>query len=473
MFHAWRVLVGALVAATGFLVLYAQTPAQVLLTVEPATLIAGRSAILNVRVQIPRGHFVPAETRGSLKGAWLKSLSSSLWFSQRLPTYPVPDSVRLPGADTPVLVYSGEAIIRLPVEVAAGTERRADVSVRFGYQLCDSKACSDVAVATTQTKLNIEEPSPNQYLLAYRVDSQRVVIVTETSNPVSGDHTDLIRPLARFVPQIAILPPRHEARSRFVGDFGMGVPWTIASNAGQYTAVAEQPAITEWRCGGGDEMRLALMARVRDRTFVDERAKYFLASRAPRAPNQRLTPLQLRLDESQRRELEGVIDRQMRITVPSLFAPDPYSRDPAAQPSETAYDRRVREGRARLKYHVEAFRLAPDANPRLYVRAYWTVGLRAQTGLILWIRFDGEHFSVEQTDASASSLARYLELKDLGPSAAAHADHAGMLLNVVPAAEGWAYLITGRRGYENVDVSVWKYSSVGPHDAGIRYRYGC
>jgi len=48
-----------------------------------------------------------------------------------------------------------------------------------------------------------------------------------------------------------------------------------------------------------------------------------------------------------------------------------------------------------------------------------------------------------------------------------------MLLNVIPAADGWAYLIIGRRSYEGAGVSVWKYSPAGPRDTGIAYRYGC
>jgi hypothetical protein len=48
-----------------------------------------------------------------------------------------------------------------------------------------------------------------------------------------------------------------------------------------------------------------------------------------------------------------------------------------------------------------------------------------------------------------------------------------MLLNVIPAADGWAYLIMGQRGYEGAGVSVWKYSPAGLQDTGIAYGYGC
>ena len=36
----------------------------------------------------------------------------------------------------------------------------------------------------------------------------------------------------------------------------------------------------------------------------------------------------------------------------------------------------------------------------------------------------------------------------------------------IPAADGWAYLIIGRRSYEGAGMSVWKYSPAGPLDTG-------
>ncbi len=389
-----------------------------------------------------------------------------------MPTYPIPNSVRLPASDTAVLAYSGKVIIRMPVEVPAGVQGPNELGIRFGYQLCDSRGCGEFATLDARANFNVEEPPQSQDLLAYRLDSRRVVIVTQMLHRLSTEPTDLIRPLAQFIPQVATLPDRHEARSRFVGHFRLGARWTIASESSRFRAVAEQPAIVSWRCGG-DEAPLAIVALVTDEAFVSDRAKYFLAS--PNEPGSNVRPISadLQLDDTQRRELEEVIDRQMRITVPSLFAPVPYIQNAAAQPRETEYDRRLLAGQGRLIYHVEAFTLAPDQNPRLYVRAHWKVGARAQTGLTIWLRFDGRRFSVEQTEASGSRLARYLEFKDLGSQLAAQPEYAGMLLNVIPAADGWAYLIIGRRSYEGAGVSVWKNSPAGPRDTGIAYGYGC
>src|SRR6266567_2398936 len=469
MSGVWRVAGAAVFAALASGVMPAQI-APVQLTIEPARLIRGGTAILDISLQIQEGYFVPAQTRGSLKGAWVQALPP--WLSRTLPTYPIPNSVRLPASDTAVLAYSGKVIIRLPVEVPAGVQGPNELGIRFGYQLCDSRSCGAFVTLDARANFNVEGPPQSQDLLAYRLDSRRVVIVTQMLQRLSTEPTDVIRPLAQFIPQVAILPDRHEARSRFVRDFRLGARWTIASKSSRFRAIAEQPAIVSWRCGG-DQAPLAVVARVTDEAFISERAKYFLASPNEPGSNQPPVSADLRLDDTQRRELEEVLDLQMRITVPSLFPPVPYIQNPAAQPRETEYDRRVLAGQGRLIYHVEAFKLAPDLNPRLYVRAYWKVGARAQTGLTLWLRFDGRHFSVEQTDASVSRSARYLEFKDLGSQLAAQPEYAGMLLNVIPASDGWAYLIIGRRGYEGGGVSVLKYSPAGPRDTGIAYGFGC
>jgi hypothetical protein len=308
--------------------------------------------------------------------------------------------------------------------------------------------------------------------LAYRIDSQRVAILSEKLGSVSREPAGVIRPLAQFIPELKIVSATENARAAFVGDLAIGAHWTIASNGARFASVAEQPAIVSWACGG-DEQPLAIIASVANEQFANNQAKYFLASPDGRRTTQESLSIDLRLDDAQRRELENVINKQMRITVPTAFAADPNIHVPNQQLGETEYDRRVRAEQAKLIYHLEAFKLAPDEDPRLYVRAYWTADSKAQTGLTLWMRFDGHHFEVEQTDSTILRFARYLEMKAMGDDIAARADYAGMLLNVIPADDGWAYIIMGQRGYESAGVRVLKYSPTGPRDAGIAYSYGC
>src|SRR5215471_6060530 len=187
-------------------------------------------------------------------------------------------------------------------------------------------------------------------------------MVTEKLAPVSREPVELVRPLAELIPQLEIVSQTHQARSGFTGNLAMGGHWTISSNGARFAAVAEQPAVVSWLCEG-PSAPLAIIARVPDKRFANDQAKYFLASRTGQGTNPESLSVDLRLDDVQRRELEDVIDKQMRITVPTAFAPDPIVHDASQQPHETEYDRRVRSGQGRLTYHLEAFKLAPDDNP--------------------------------------------------------------------------------------------------------------
>jgi hypothetical protein len=217
-------------------------------------------------------------------------------------------------------------------------------------------------------------------------DGGSIAIVTEKLFSVIREPAEVVQPLPQFIAELKVVPETQSARSAFVGDLAIAAHWTISSNGAGFEAVAEQPAIVSWVCGG-NEAPLVIIARVGNRQFASNQAKYFLASGSGRGTNQQSLSVDLSLDDAQRRELEDVINKQMRITVPTTFAPDPIIQGPSQQPQETEYDRRVRLGQARLIYHLEAFKLAPDEDPRLYVRAYWTADSKAQTGLTLWDAF--------------------------------------------------------------------------------------
>src|SRR5262249_26054147 len=162
----------------------------------------------------------------------------------------------------------------------------------------------------------------------------RVAIVTEKLGLVSRDPAELVRPLAQFIPKLEIVSETHKARSAFIGDLAMGADWTISSNGARFMAVAEQPPVGSSLCEV-NTAPLAIIARVPDTRFANDRAKYFLASRTGQATNQSSLSVDLRLDDAQRRELEDVIDKQIRITLPAAFAPDPNIQNASEQPRET------------------------------------------------------------------------------------------------------------------------------------------
>lgn len=454
----------------------AQGQPDVALTLERSPFTRARTSVLRVRVDIPNGYYIPAETTDAFKGAWLQVVEPG-FDARQLPTYPVPEPL---GAAAKLLAYKGTISILVPISVAPGMTGTTTLAIQFGFQLCDSIGCSTFVTKTARQSVLIEEPSEPAEFVAFRIDASRVAIVLERRITLARNAAERDgRPLARFAIPLLAVPNTDQARAQLQGDVGSGSRWTIASNGRTFGVVVEDPAAFAAGCGDptSQETRLALVARVTDASFGNEPAKYFLASRAdPPAGVSGSLPsasIDVHLTDAQRRELEELIGRQLRITLPSLFAPDPRITVASAQRQESTYDRRLREGQGRLAYHVEAFRVAPDGDTRLFVRAYWAIGPRAQTGLTLWIRFDGASFSVERSDAGVSRFARYGEAKNMGLDIAARPEYAGTLLNVIPAGDGWSYLIMGERGYESAGVSVWKYSPVGPEDTGVQYAYGC
>ena len=446
-----------------------QAGADVTIRIEPPTSLArGRTSVPVVTLQIPAGRFIPAETQGDLRGVWVQTTGSG-FYDRALPTYPVPADVRLPGADRLVLAYAGTVTIRLPVEVGAGVSGAEILEVRVGYQLCDQSQCAPFRMQTARRRVQVAEPVPADVSLAYRIDASTVAILAGSTLP--NDTTLPQRDMAAtFAGRLATLPGDPAATLATATTAADSV-WTVHSSRASYRTVTQSfAALVGSVCD--DDMPVVRVARADTAGFAAERAKYFLATPGGTNPPPRprrivVTP---DLTGDQRRALEALIDRQMRVTVATLLAPDPRA-SAASQPRERSYDRRIRAGEGRLVYHLEAFKLAPDDDTRLFVRAHWALSGAAMTGMTLWIRFDGHTFVVERTDAGVSRLARFDEM--FRPNVAESPAAAGMLLNVIPGVDGWARLIFGYVGYESRGVTVSKYTPQGPIDIGVRHGSGC
>lgn len=430
------------------------------------TLERGRTSTIVVELTIPETWFVPAETRGLLGGAWVRPATSGL-LDRDLAMFPVPAETRLPGTDGPLLAYSGTVSVRVPVAVAPGLSGPTNVEVHVGYQLCDTTRCLPFRLGTAEREMTIRDPVTAPGSLAFRVDESTVAILVDRSHPVDRSLSFAWR-MPGFVQPLEELPEGHPARAGFRDDGAVGSRWQLLSSHARFDVTGSRPAAMHGGCG---DMSLALMGEPRSTAFADEPAKFFLALPAglPVSDPPRRIARSPRLTADQRRELEALIDGQMRITLPGLFAPDPLGHDRPAV--ETGYERRVREGEGRLAYHLEAWSVAPDEHARLYVRAHWALNGLARIGLTLWIRFDGRSFVVEQSSAAVSRMARYM--RRIFGNTAERPEFAGMLLNVIPQPDGWAYVIMGRSGYESSSVTVRKYSPNGPMDTGIVYAHGC
>ena len=84
-----------------------------------------------------------------------------------------------------------------------------------------------------------------------------------------------------------------------------------------------------------------------------------------------------------------------------------------------------------------------------------------------WLRSEGREFTVEQSDAWGARQSR------LNPDMFGNRDFSPLILNVVPAADGWSYVIVGQRGYESVSIVGLRYSPAGLVHTGIAYGDGC
>jgi len=434
------------------------------LTAQVPTVAKRRVSTIRIRVDIPPGQFVPAETAGTVKGAWVQIVGDDFDMTES-PTFPAPLSGRLPGSTRSVFAYRGTITVAVPVRATADVGR-SFVGVKFGFQLCDAVRCRDSAIARALVPAMVDEPSEPEPSLAFKVNRSSVAIVlNEGVSSLETTAKPALRPLAQFAAPVVALPDGDSnARS------AMGSRWTIASNGRRFDAIVDDIGFL----AGCDAGTKVLVARVTDPSFASERSKYFLALR-PEASSIAQRPegsvsVRLRLDDRQRRRLEQTINSQMRITYPSLFVNARGNAARDAPRAESDYNRQVRAGKGRLVYHVEAFKAAPDRVTRLFVRAHWIAGGRAQTGILLWIRFQGNRFVVENTDASVSAASLYGD-SELGPDAAAGSS-SGALLNVIPSHNGWSYVIMGSQRYESFGVSLSKYTPDGPQDVGVGYSCG-
>jgi hypothetical protein len=84
----------------------------------------------------------------------------------------------------------------MPVDALKGLKGIQELSVRLGYELCDSRACSRFDVTEAKVKFAVPATPAKHDLLAYRIDSQRVAIVTEKLYPAIREPAELVRALA-------------------------------------------------------------------------------------------------------------------------------------------------------------------------------------------------------------------------------------------------------------------------------------
>lgn len=303
--------------------------------------------------------------------------------------------------------------------------------------------------------------------IAQRLDSGRIVVMlssdddydlTEKDKATFGD--DLGPAAARFLIGTHIAPM--EWVHRVTGsDARIGDAWEVdGGRFGWFSASIEQGVTTMAGCGANG----ALLARVnadRQPAFSAISDKYFLArphegwSRPDRTTA--VGPVAFSLMSAQRVDLESLLAREAVLASQRVIAVE------ASQSHGDVYEQtitkwkgiyaRLAQGEATLTYDVQAFRLTPDREPRLFVRARWHMDGRPVFLLGAWVRV-GKTLSIESSDTSASRYPWFDEFRFEGLDLTRN----GAVLNVTDVdRDGFAEVLMLNVGYESVGLQGFRY----------------
>jgi hypothetical protein len=249
-------------------------------------------------------------------------------------------------------------------------------------------------------------------------------------------------------------------------------------------------ATVQRRVGGylGCEQGVGVLLRVAPEhatAFAAVRARYFVAARAsaetPNAaparsairtlPGSTLTPdvrrsIESILDTTLARELPGVRSEAAPFLARGLTASYRSTRAWARQ--RLQIEDAMQRGQGQLHYNVQAFQLAPNGVPVLFIRAEWLVGGRQGFAASLWLRA-GQPLEVLETNVRPAAWLR----SSLFQGGVAPA-HMGLILNVLDRdGDGWGEVLFSSEGYESQSISLLEYSPAGFQPPAINLAGGC
>jgi hypothetical protein len=216
--------------------------------------------------------------------------------------------------------------------------------------------------------------------------------------------------------------------------------------------VLERFAVGEGPDCGQGSTALAMLTSS-DPQFERDRAKYFIGS--PDASARNATSARparvLTLTPAQRRALEAALDNQSKLVVPDIMS----------------------RGTARITYDFQAFNLAPDGFPRLFVRTRLHFPRRSMPGLSLWMRMEGDQFVVERSDSWLVRLAATEKDPIAIEMRRPDKETAGVVFNAIAGPDGWGWLVMGQRGWESISTIAYRYSPDGPVPLPLALHLGC
>lgn len=254
-------------------------------------------------------------------------------------------------------------------------------------------------------------------------------------------------------------------------DIARNAEWSIdAGRNGWFTGSVDNHAAVKAGC----DIYGAVSTNIAAPRFSSVQEKFFVArpnddwTRPERRTSVGVSPFTP--SSSQRASIEKLLTEELARTLPGRRKDLEFMlRDDNRRTWQRLYDR-IALGQATIGYDVQAFRLTPDGDPRLFVRARWHMDNRPVYLLGAWIR-SGATMTVESADARAAQNLWFGS--ESGPSGL---DASGQILNVLDTdRDGFAEILMMRHGYESTQILLARYpfSRDGEPTIVVAFNSGC
>ena len=334
------------------------------------------------------------------------------------------------------------------------------------------------AIYTSQTV------DPPEWRIAQRFDDTRVVVLMNgnqlylpQTGPGSRDSSTL-KGRAMYLGSVLEIPAPRVAEI-VQGRASVGDRWQLdAGRHGVFALTVERLVIGQAECGEGWGVMLAASAADAAR-LTRIREKYFIARRASEGPLtaavSAVGPIDVLLTGQQRRALTELLERERVRIWPgvrqSIEAMLSHGTGTGPPPRWRALDNRFSAGEGTIDYDVQAFRVTPDGDPRLFVRAEWRIGEQIVFLMSAWVRV-GATLTLDRSDAQASRFLRFREFAGFHVGR----EYLGGILNIVDAdRDGWGEIVFLQHGWDALVIAAIEYprSPDGPLTVIARWDNSC
>jgi hypothetical protein len=256
--------------------------------------------------------------------------------------------------------------------------------------------------------------------------------------------------------------------------------WIVdAGRRGRFHFRVERLVLGHKDCGEGWGV-VAGVAADEAAVFDAVPEQYFAGRRerlaAPPKPITKVGAISLTLSDVDRAALTTLVETERQRAWPALHrqAEDIYARmrDGAEAQTWRALDARFDRGEAVLDYNFQAFRMTPDGDPRLFVRATWRIAGTVVYAMSAWVHLSGG-FSIDDVDASVTLHLRY---GSEGVGNPWRDEFLGVVLNVLDTdGDGRGEVLLTVAGYESqgMELFVYPIAPGRPHVTIATYSDGC